>query len=158
VRLEVTDQSGEFGGRRSLPIEGEKALKEIDGREQAAVLRLARATPLDDRRAVPSNRTGWPPTADRRRLRLRRRVRRAGALACDDLFQGVQEPRLAQSRLADEEHDLARALLSPFPAIFEQADLVIAPGQRRQADGQSDVDGRARTALTRYAVDRDRLR
>src|SRR5262249_29557695 len=104
------------------------------------------------------NRTGRPPTADRRRLRLRRRVRRAGALACNVLLHGVHEPRLAQSRLADDEHDLAHALQGLFPAIFEQADLVIAPGQRRQADGQSDVDGGARTALTLDAVDRDRLR
>jgi len=36
----------------------------------------------------------------------------------------VHQPRLTQARLADEQHDLAHALLGLLPAILEQADFI----------------------------------
>ena len=61
----------------------------------------------------------------------------AGALRVVDLLpehmllQRVDQTRLAQSRFADQEHDLAHPFLGLLPAILEQADLVITAGQWR---------------------------
>ena len=48
------------------------------------------------------------------------------------LLQRVHQARLAQARLADEQDDLTHALLGLLPALLQQADLVVAAGQRRE--------------------------
>ena len=78
----------------------------------------------------------------------------------DMLLQRVDQARLAQARLADEQDDLAHALLGLLPAVLEQADLVVAAGQRRESCGCRRLDqarrprrlpppGRARPAAPR---------
>ena len=59
----------------------------------------------------------------------------------DVLLQRVHQPRLAQARLADEQDDLAHALLGLLPAVLQQADLVVAAGQRREPRRFRDLDG-----------------
>ena len=85
------------------------------------VLVVRRATPLDDGRVhLPFDH-----------------------LPQDVLLQGVHHAGLAQARLADEQDDLAHALLGLLPAVFEQVDLVIAAGQRREPGRTRRLDGAA---------------
>ena len=50
----------------------------------------------------------------------------------DMLLQGVHHAGLAQARLSDEKDNLAHAFLRLLPAVFQQVDLVITAGQRRE--------------------------
>ena len=49
------------------------------------------------------------------------------------LTEGVQQPRLADARLARNQDDLAVAVLGPAPALHEHGQLVLTSDQRRQA-------------------------
>ena len=57
-----------------------------------------------------------------------RRVR----LVAEALAQGPDHARLADPRLAREQHHLAVAVLGPGPALEQHAELVLAPDQRRE--------------------------
>src|SRR5918992_556182 len=59
-------------------------------------------------------------------------TKRRMGLVGEALAQRAHDPRLADARLAREQHHLALALLGPLPAIDEEADLVLAPDQRRE--------------------------
>ena len=113
------NQPVEPGRRRLLTAEGEGPLVEVDGRVQPAVLVMRRATPLDD------GRVHFP----------------FDHLPQDVLLQRVHDAGLAQARLADEQDDLAHALLGLLPAVFEQVDFVIAAGQRREPGRARHLDG-----------------
>ena len=73
------------------------------------------------------------------------------------LLQRVYEPRLAQARLADEQHDLTHAFLSLFPALLQQTHLVVAAGERRQPSRPRGVDRAARERGSHHAEELDRL-
>ncbi len=49
-----------------------------------------------------------------------------------ELLDGPHETRFAEACFADDQHHLSHAVLRLFPAIREQADFGIAPGQRRE--------------------------
>ena len=60
--------------------------------------------------------------------------RTIGIATCDSqhvFLDRLDEARFAQTRFANDEHNLAHALLRLLPAIRQQADFSIAPGQRR---------------------------
>src|SRR5262249_40104185 len=80
------------------------------GRVQPGVLVVRRAAPFDNR-CVPLSLDHLPQ---------------------DLLLQRIDQARLAQARLADEEHDLTHPLAGLLPAVLEKADLVVAAGERRQ--------------------------
>ena len=48
-------------------------------------------------------------------------------------FSVVDQPRFAQARLADQQHDLTHPLVGLLPAIREEAHLMVATGQRRES-------------------------
>ena len=50
----------------------------------------------------------------------------------DMLADGSDDPRLADARLARQEHRLPLAVLGLLPAIEQQGDLLLAPDQRRE--------------------------
>ena len=107
VLLEAVEQPLEPGLWRLLAIERERALVEIDGRVQPRVLEVRRAAPLDDGRVHLS----------------------FHHLSQDVLLHRVNQARLAQARLADQQHDLPHAFAGLLPAIHQQADLLVTAGQ-----------------------------
>src|ERR1700677_2766067 len=96
ILLQAAEQAVEPGLRRVVLVEGESPLVEVDGRVQPRVLETRRAAPLDDGRVHLA----------------------FGQLPEDVLLQRVDQARLAQAWLADEENDLAHALLGLLPALF----------------------------------------
>ena len=133
VLSQVVDQPVEPVGRRLVAAEAEKPLEEVDDRVEAAVLVVRRTTPFDDGRALCG--------LDAGRRRVGGGLARVTGLLQDMLLDRVHQPRLAQARLADEQHDLAHALLGLLPAVLQQADLVVAAGQRREPRPLRDLDG-----------------
>ena len=145
----MADQPVEPVGRRLVAAEAEKPLEEVADRVEAAVLVVRRTTPFDDGRALCGLDAG------------RRRVgglARVTGLLPDMLLDRVHQPRLAQARLADEQHDLAHALLGLLPAVLEQADLVVAAGQRREPRPLRDLDGVEVLAESLHQEELDGLR
>src|SRR5262249_45072787 len=51
-----------------------------------------------------------------------------------------QQPRLADARLAGDEHDLPAPLANPIEALHERGELLIAPDQRGEAALALDVE------------------
>src|SRR4051812_44578555 len=102
------EQSLEPVAGRFLAAEGERVFVEVDGRVQPGVLEVRRTSPLDDRCVHCA----------------------FGYLAEDVLLERVDQPRLAQPRLPDEQNDLAHAFLSLLPAILQKVDFKIAARQR----------------------------
>ena len=102
------------------------------------------------RSAGRRRRTTSGTSADRSTSRAR--------LLSNELLHRVHEPRLAQARLADEQHDLPGALLRPLPSVLEQRDLEVASGQRRQPGRAQRLDRIADLADALNAEDLDRLR
>src|SRR5262249_9942435 len=78
-------------------------------------------------------------------------------LSRDVLFERVHQSRLAQARLADDQDDLTHALLGLLPAVLQQADLVVAAGQRRQPGRLRDLDGVEILADSLYPEELDRM-
>ncbi len=115
------EQPIEAGPRRLFGAEGEAPLVEVDGRVQPCVLEVRRAAPLDDGRIHLS----------------------FDHLAQDMLLHRVYQARLTDARLAGEKNDLPNPLLGLLPAILEQADLVIAAGQRCKPGRPHRLDGAA---------------
>src|SRR5262245_11940569 len=70
----------------------------------------------------------------------------------------MDEPRLAQTRLTNEHHDLTGTGLGPLPSVLEKGDLDIAPGQRRQSGRPEGLDRVAGLTDALNAKDVDRLR
>ena len=64
----------------------------------------------------------------RRAVVAERRVR----LVAEALEQRPDHARLADPRLARQQHHLAVAVLGPRPALEQDAELVLAPDQRRE--------------------------
>ncbi len=110
VLFQAFEQPVEASRRRVLSPEIECPLEIVDRWVQPGVLKIGRAAPLDHRR-----------------------IGRPLARPFLDVFlQRVDEPRFPQAGLSNEEHNLPHPLLSLFPAILEQADFVIATGERRK--------------------------
>ena len=61
-------------------------------------------------------------------------------MLADALLDDVDQPRLADARLAHQEDRLADPLAGLLPAILEQAHLEVAADQGSQAGGARDVD------------------
>src|SRR5579883_65849 len=80
-----------------LGTKAQRAIEEVDNRVQPRVLVVRRAPPFDDRRVC----------------------RVLGLLPQDVLFEREYEPRLPQTRFADQENDLTRSVPGQFPAILE---------------------------------------
>ena len=53
--------------------------------------------------------------------------------------RGLHEARLADARLAGEQHDLALAILGSLPAVGQEVDLLLAADNRRE--GRDAVHG-----------------
>ena len=107
VLVQPVQHPVEPGLRRFLAAEGEGPFVEVDGRVESRVLEVWRAAPLDHGCVYL--------TFDH--------------LSQDVLLQRVDQARLAQSRLADEQHDLPHAFTRLIPATREQAHLLVAAGQ-----------------------------
>src|SRR5262249_38743905 len=120
--------------RRLLGSKAQGTLEEVDGRVQACVLKLRRATPLDDR--------GSHLALDQ--------------LTEDVFLQRLDQPRLAQARLADHDDHLAHSLLRPLPVVLEKAYLVVATGQRRQMQRRRGCEraGGRQSSLDAIELDR----
>ena len=90
-------------------------------------------------------------------------VRRAGVvqegvrLVAEMLLHRRQQPRLADPRLAREQHHLALAALGPLPAPQQQAHLLLAPDQREQGRGVERLEPARRRADAEDPVRPDRL-
>ena len=110
VLLQAVQHQVEPGLRCDLAVEAEGSFVEVDGRIESRVLEMGRAAPLDD--------GGVHVTFHH--------------LSQHVLLHRVDQARFAQARLADQQDDLAHALLGLIPAILEQADFPIAARQRRQ--------------------------
>ena len=110
VLLQAMEQAVEPVLRRLLAAEAERTLVEVDGRVQPRVLEMRRAAPFNDRRVHFA----------------------FHHLSQDMLLQRVHQARLAQARLADQQDDLSHALLGLLPSVLQQADLLVAAGQRRK--------------------------
>ena len=80
-------------------------------------------------------------------------VRRAGYLCAELLYQA----RLADAGLADDEHDLALAVLRQLPAVHQQAALLLAARERRQTACRRDGQPAAYPARPHDAIERHRL-
>ena len=93
--------------RGLLPLEAQRhPLQQIDHRIQGGVLVIGR-------------------TLARRQPRL--------GLAGHSLRQHLYQPRLADARLATQQHHLPGAVLDPAPALQQQPDFLLAADQRGQA-------------------------
>ena len=132
VLFQAVQHPVEPGLRRFLAVEGEGPFVEVDGRIESRVLEMRRAAPLDD------GCVHFP----------------FDHLSQDVLLHRVDQARLAQARLADQQDDLPHALLGLLPAIREQADLLIAAGQRRELRRGHRVD---RTPGHRDVLDPEQL-
>jgi hypothetical protein len=67
------------------------------------------------------------------------------------------EPRLADPRLAREQHDLALAVARLPPAAQQQRDLLLAADERREAPGLTRLEAALNPSLARDAPRHDRL-
>jgi hypothetical protein len=72
------------------------------------------------------------------------------------LVQLVDEARLADPRLAEDEDVLPLAVLRPLPAIDERSELHVAPDEARQVS-RRDVESAAHPARLHDAIERHRL-
>ena len=88
-------QLREFRRRIVLALEAQPAPKEVDGREEGAVLAIRRAAPFD------------------------RGPDLVGIIPAHPLLEAQHQPRLAKARLADQQHDLGPAFQSLFGALNE---------------------------------------
>src|SRR6516165_9847528 len=65
---------------------------------------------------------------------------------------------LPRPGLADDQDDLTHALLGLLPAVLQQADLVVASGQRRQPRALRHLDGVEILARSLHQEELDGLR
>jgi hypothetical protein len=108
--------------RRIIAPKAQQSVEEIAGRVQACVLESLRATPLNDRRVL----------------------RGVLGLPLHEMFHCRHETRFAQTRLADQQHNLTHPFLRLLPTVLQEADLRITTGQRRESGrcGGIDLPGR----------------
>jgi hypothetical protein len=74
----------------------------------------------------------------------------------EPLAQGLHEARLADARLAREQHDLPLALARPGPAREQERQLLLAIDQGRHARGVQRLKAALGPALARHPPDRGR--
>src|SRR5262245_58175990 len=72
------------------------------------------------------------------------------------LLQLVDEPRLADPRLAGEEQDLAQSLLAVLPALAQRHEVLVAAQERRRSGAVRAADALDVLALALHPIDRDR--
>ena len=77
-------------------------------------------------------------------------------MLADALLDDVDQPRLADARLAHQEDRLADPLAGLLPAILEQAHLEVAADQGGQAGRAGDVDPAPRRAPAEHAEELQR--
>ena len=82
--------------------------------------------------------------------------RRVG-LVREPLAQCAHDPRLADPRLAREQHHLALALLGALPSIRSRADLVLAADQRRELLAVHGLEAALGSTLAEHPPGRNRL-
>src|ERR671919_1652790 len=82
-----------------------------------------------------------------------RRVR----LVAEALAQRPDHPRLADARLAREQHHLAVAVLGPGPAFQENRQLLVAPDQRREPLAVQRLESALGAAFALDPESRERL-
>ena len=126
---EVLDQFVEPLFRRIRAVAPQHPFKVFRRRVERAAVMLRRTTPFDDGRA----RIAFPL------------VRRATLTAVRTarqhlLLQGVNQPGFAETRVADQQHDLAHALDGLLPPLLQQPDFAVATDQRRECPRLGQID------------------
>ena len=79
-------------------------------------------------------------------------------LVAEALAQRPDQARLADARLAREQDHLAIAVLGPTPPLQQDAELVLAPDQRRQTLAMQRLEAALGATLAVDAPRRERLR
>ncbi len=79
-------------------------------------------------------------------------------LLADPLAQGLGNARLADAGLPRYHDDLSIAVLGLLPALQQEADLLVAPDKRGQADLMRRLETGLHGALSHHAIERDRCR
>ena len=135
ISAQTLDEPLEPCFARVVAVEFERPFEVVDGRVESRVLKMRRAAPLDDGRVF---------------FGLR-------AAAGDVLLEVIDKSRFAKSRLADQEHDLSHTLLGLLPTVGQQAHLMVAAGERREAACRRRFDQAAGRGDPLEAKQADRL-